>query len=126
MVEVKGEVKEITCIACPMGCRLKIEDTTEGYLIEGYTCKKGKEYGEQEMIDPRRIITTTVRVEGGMLNLLTVKTENAVPKGKIFDIMKEIDKVVVKAPVKVGDVIIEDLLGTGIRLLATRNMPKHS
>ena len=114
--------KEFICIGCPKGCRLTIEDTSKGYKVEGNTCEKGKVYAIQEMNDPRRIITSTVKIENGFLALLPVKTAMSIPKNLIFDVMKEINKVTVKAPVKLGDVLIENVCFTGIDVIATRDM----
>lgn len=114
--------KEFICIACPNGCRLKVDDNPSGYKVEGYTCEKGKEYAIQEVEDPRRIITSTVRIENGFLALLPVKTAKPIPKDLIFDVMKEINKVRVKAPIHLGDIIIKNIISTGIDVIATRDM----
>ena len=115
---------ELTCIACPMGCRLQIEETENGYIIEGHTCPKGKKYALQELEDPRRMVTSTVSVENGFLALVPVKTAEPIPKNLIFDVMTQINSVVVEAPVFLGDVIVKDVAGTGIDIVATRDMPK--
>ncbi|NBG87818.1 DUF1667 domain-containing protein [Isachenkonia alkalipeptolytica] len=115
--------KEITCIACPMGCKLEITMEEDKYMIEGYKCKKGLEYGEQELKDPRRIITTTFTVKGGFLPLVPVKTDRPLPKGKIFELMKAIDRAFVEAPVKMGQILMEDFQDTGVNIVATRDLP---
>ncbi len=115
-------IRDITCIACPLGCEIKVEDTEKGYLITGYTCLRGKDYALQEVTDPRRILTTTVAVEGGVLPLLPVKTDKAIPKDMIFKCMEEINKIKVKAPISLGDVILENILNTGANLVACRNL----
>lgn len=121
------EKREFTCISCPMGCRLTVYPNTEGEIIvEGYTCKRGLEYGKQELKDPRRNISSTVKIEDGMLAVLPVKTSVPIPKGKIFDVMQETSRKIIKAPIKVGDIIIENVLNTGSNIIASRSMEKIS
>lgn len=106
--------KEMTCIACPMGCHLTVEGEGDKWTVTGNSCKNGERYGIQEMTDPRRIVPSTVVIKGAMLHRLPVKTAQEIPKGKIFDCMDALAKVVVKAPVKMGDVVLKDVCGTGI------------
>lgn len=115
--------KEMTCIACPMGCHLTVEGEGDKWTVTGNSCKNGERYGIQEMTDPRRIVPSTVVIKGAMLHRLPVKTAREIPKGKIFDCMTELAKVVVKAPVKMGDVVLKDVCGTGIDIVATKTMP---
>ncbi|MGM0507695.1 MAG: DUF1667 domain-containing protein [Fusobacteriota bacterium] len=120
--------KEMICISCPIGCRLTvISDETEesGYRVEGNICPRGKAYGIKEMTNPTRIIPTTVKIEGALLPRLPVKTEQGVPKEVIFDCMDEINKVEVEAPVKLGDIIIKNILDTGVNIVATRSMKRE-
>ncbi|MFY9114754.1 MAG: DUF1667 domain-containing protein [Dethiobacteria bacterium] len=117
--------QEIICIVCPVGCKLQVEENAaaeSGYIVEGHTCKRGIKYGIEEMTDPRRNICSTVIIEGASLGLLPVKTDRPIPKDAIFDCMKEINKVKVTAPVKMGDVIIKDVMGTGTDIVASRSM----
>ena len=116
-------MKEFTCVSCPMGCRLTATEKDGEYSIKGYTCKRGLEYGLQEMKDPRRNISSTVRIANGFLAVLPVKTAAPIPKGMIFQVMEEINKQTVEAPVQSGAVIIHDVLHTGIDIVATRDMP---
>lgn len=113
---------ELTCIVCPMGCHLNVEQLEEGFKVEGNTCKRGEKYAVQELTNPTRIITTTVKLENSYLQLLPVKTEDPIPKGMIFDIMEALDKVRVNAPVKVGDVIVENILDTGVNVISAKTM----
>ena len=115
--------KEMTCIACPMGCHLTVEGEGDKWTVTGNSCKNGERYGTQEMTDPRRIVPSTVVIKGAMLHRLPVKTAQEIPKGKIFDCMDALAKVVVKAPVKMGDVVLKDVCGTGIDIVATKTMP---
>lgn len=124
-METQNEKKEFTCVSCPMGCRLTAYRNADGAIIvEGYTCKRGLEYGTQELQDPRRNISSTVMIAGAVLPALPVKTSAPIPKGMIFSVMEEINKVRVSAPVFTGDVIIKDVLGTGCDIIAARRMEK--
>ncbi len=113
------------CIGCPLGCRLEVEDDEDKQVIEvrGFQCKIGKEYGAQEHVDPRRVVTTTVRVEGGLWTKLPVKTSIGVPKGRVGEVCRALEAVTMKAPVKLGAVVLADVLGTGADFVATRDMP---
>ena len=113
---------ELTCIVCPMGCHLNVEKLEERYKVEGNTCKRGEKYAVQELTNPTRVITTTVKLENSYLQLLPVKTEDPIPKAMIFEIMKEIDKIIVNAPVKVGDIIVENILDTGVNIVSAKTM----
>ncbi|ADD03041.1 protein of unknown function DUF1667 [Thermoanaerobacter italicus Ab9] len=117
------ELKEITCIVCPLGCRIQVErEGGEIKSIKGYSCSRGLEYAKNEVVMPKRTITTSVRAVGGHLPLLSVRTKEPVPKEKIQEIMLELAKVEVKAPVKIGDVVVKNILGTGVDIIATRNL----
>jgi len=119
------ETRELTCICCPMGCQLKVElEGDEVISLTGNTCPRGDVYGRKEVVDPTRIVTSTVVVKNGDKARLSVKTANDIPKGKMAEVMKDIDKAVVNAPIKIGDVIIEDVAGTGVAVIATRNITK--
>ena len=119
--------KNITCIVCPVGCRLTVkknEDTT--YTVTGNTCKRGEKYGVEEMTAPKRMVTTTVKIKDGALRLVPVKTSDSIPKELIFDLMELLDDVEIQAPVMVGDIIVENALGTGVNIVASRAMCKVS
>ena len=115
-------MRNITCTVCPMGCSLVVSKVDGEYKVEGNTCKRGAKYGVEEVTNPRRVITTTVKLNGGCLNLLPVKTNDSVPKELMFDIMKLLDRVEVNAPVSVGDVIVKDVLGTGVDVVSAKSM----
>ena len=119
------EQNKIICISCPIGCRMTIQ-SKDGKItsIIGNACPKGIEYAEEEFINPLRILTTTVKVIGGELPLVSVKTEKAIPKRLLLKAMVEIAKIEVNAPVKIGQVIKDDLMGTGVNLIATRNIKR--
>ena len=119
------EQNKIICISCPMGCRMTIK-SQDGKItsIIGNACPKGIKYAEEEFINPLRILPTTVKVIGGELPLVSVKTEKAIPKKLLLEAMVEIAEIEVKAPVKIGQVIKDDLMGTGVSLIATRNVKR--
>lgn len=117
------ETKKIICITCPKGCSLDV--TLEGTTVlkvEGEGCKKGPEYVKAELTDPRRMVATTVRVEGGLHPLMPCYTAKPFPKPRIRELLAQLRQVVLKTPVKMGDVVLPDALGTGIDVLASRDM----
>ena len=114
-------MKELICIVCPKGCHLKV-DEENGWAVSGNSCPKGAEYGRTELQNPTRVLTTTVCVEGGLYPRIPVKTSPAIPKGLLMDAMAEVAKVRLTAPVRRGQVILPDLLGTGADLVASRDM----
>ncbi len=115
--------RNIICISCPIGCHLTVEGTDGNYTVTGNTCKNGEKYGIEEVTNPQRVVPTTVVIKGGLMARLPVKTADTIPKDKIFDAMEEINKVVVSAPVKVGDVVLPNVCGTGVDIVATKSMP---
>ena len=114
-------MKELICIVCPKGCHLKV-DEENGYAVTGNGCPRGAEYGKNELRNPTRMLTSTVCIDGGIYPRLPVKTSRAIPKGMLFQAMDEIAKVRLTAPVRCGQVLIENLLGTGADLVASRDM----
>ncbi|KGG80942.1 molybdopterin oxidoreductase [Caloranaerobacter azorensis H53214] len=117
--------KDMICIVCPIGCHLEIEKDEKsslGFKVTGNQCKRGQEYAIEEITNPKRILTSTVKIKNAHLSRLPVRTNKPVPKDKIFECMKEINKVEVTAPIRVGDVIIKNILGTGADVLASRDM----
>ena len=119
-----AEEVNLICTACPQGCTLTaVIENGEVIEVRGYNCKKGLDYGVAEMTDPRRMVATTVKVKNGFHPLLPVYTERPVPKPLIPQILDEIRKVEVTAPVKMKSVIVENVLGTGVNVLASRDMP---
>ena len=113
----------LICIGCPLGCPLTVEmEGNEVKTVAGNTCPRGDAYAKKELTNPTRIVTSTVRVAGGKLAMVSVKTESDIPKGKIFDCVKALKDVEVTAPVKIGDVIVENVAGTGVNVIATKNV----
>lgn len=117
------EKRELICIGCPMGCPLSVEmEGNEVVSVTGYTCKRGDVYARKEVTNPTRIVTSTVKVEGGSADMVSVKTKEDIPKSKIFDCVRALKGVTVKAPVHIGDVIVSDVAGTGVDIVATKQV----
>ena len=116
------------CIGCPLGCRLELDEDERGDIVEirGSSCRRGDRYAEQEHLDPRRQLTTTVAVRGALWPRLPVKTSGEIPKDRVLAACRALAPVVVDAPIRMGDVIVADLLGTGCDVVATRDMPAHA
>ena len=112
-------MKEFTCIICPRGCHLVVDDNMN---VTGNTCPRGKEYAISELTNPVRTITSSVRVSNREDLLVSVKTSGSIPKGKIFEVMDEINKLSVEAPTHIGDVVKENILGLGVDILVTKNI----
>lgn len=117
------ETKNLICINCPMGCALTVEmEGQEVVSVSGNTCKRGDTYARKEVTNPTRIVTSTVRVAGGEADMVSVKTKEDIPKGKIVECIKALKDVQVQAPVHIGDVIVTDIAGTGVDIVATKNI----
>lgn len=117
------EKRELTCIGCPLGCAITV--TLEGGEVKevvGFTCKRGKEYARKEVTNPTRIVTSTVRLTGSKTGAAVVscKTAQDIPKGKIFAVAAALKQVVAKAPVEIGDVLLANVAGTGVDVVATK------
>lgn len=121
------EEKEIICVSCPKGCPIIVQ-AKKGDIISimGNDCPKGIEYAKAEFINPKRVLPTTVKVIGGEMPLASVKTEKAIPRRLLLKAMAEIAEIEVEAPIKIGQVIKDDLMGTGVSLIATCNVEKKS
>ena len=119
----KMETKVMNCIMCPMGCEMTVTLENGRFVsVTGNTCPRGAKYAETEVTDPRRMLTTTVRIRGGLLSLLPVVSADVLPKGKIAECVAYLRDVIVQAPVKAGDVIVPDILGLGVNIVASRDM----
>ena len=115
------DIRELTCINCPMGCRITVE-MDEGSVINvtGNTCKRGEVYARAEVVSPVRTVTTTMAVSGGVADRVSCKTASPVPKSSIFSVMAAINSASCNAPVAIGDVLISDCAGTGVDVVATK------
>jgi len=117
------ERKKMICINCPMGCRMEVTKEEKGEItVTGNTCSRGKEYAVKELTAPTRILTTTVIVNSNTYCRLPVRTKEGIPKDKIFEAMKVLNNIAVDAPVLLGEVIVKDILGTGVDVIASRNI----
>ena len=117
--------RELTCICCPLGCALEV--TLEGKEVKnvkGNSCNRGAEYAVKECTNPTRIVTSIVEVINGDIPMVPVKTEKDIPKDKITECIKEMKGIRVKAPINIGDIIIENVAGTSINIVATRRIAK--
>lgn len=120
-------VRELICISCPLGCPLRVETDETGSVtaVTGNTCKRGEAYGRKEVTAPTRTVTSTVLVLGGEAPVVSARTKGDVPKESIFDVMAAVREARVSAPVALGDVLVENIAGTGVDLIATRAVGKR-
>ena len=120
------EKKQFTCVICPIGCEIDVElQGSDVVSMEGNKCAKGKEFVLQELEEPMRILTTTVRVKGAKWAMLPVRTDKSIPKRLLFTALKELQDIELKAPVNMSDVVVRDVAGTDASIIATRNMKRE-
>ena len=118
-------MKELICINCPMGCHLKVDDSDKSNIIvEGNTCPRGKTYGINEVLHPLRMVTSSVRVLNGINNVVSIKTKEAIPKELIFEALNKLKEIEVEAPIKIGDIIVKNILNTNVDIVATSNVER--
>lgn len=118
-----AETKELICINCPLGCSLTVTVRNgKAVKVEGNTCPKGEAYGKKEVTNPTRILTSTVRVSGGVQPVVSVKTASDIPKEKIMDCARALKNVRIQAPVSAGEIVLENVCGTGVSVIATKNV----
>ena len=119
--------EKIICVTCPMGCALEVTHDGETVIdVGGNVCKRGIQYAEQEITDPRRMVATTVRVRGGAHPLVPVYTDAPFPKPRIFDLLTELREIELEAPVQGDQVVLQDALGSGVNVLASRDLPERT
>lgn len=117
------ETRELICIGCPMGCPMTVTlDSGAVLSVTGNTCKRGDDYARREVIAPTRILTTTVPVSGGERAAVPVKTAGEVPKSLILDCACALRGVTVSAPIRAGDIVLANILGTGVDVIAVRDI----
>lgn len=118
-----AETKIMNCITCPMGCELTVT-LEDGAItsVKGNTCPRGEKYAREELTAPKRMLTSTVTIEGGLLPQLPVVSKSVLPKGRILDCAMALRSVTVKAPIQAGDVVVKDILGLGVDIVASRDM----
>lgn len=117
------EQRELICINCPLGCPLTVS-LQDGKVVKvaGNTCPRGESYARKECTNPTRIVTSTVRVQGGHLPVVSVKTASDIPKGKMEACVKELKNITVPAPVHIGDILLKNAAGTGVNIIATKDV----
>jgi len=121
-----AEKKHFVCVVCPIGCEIDVVHDGSGIIsMEGNKCEKSEEFVTQELIEPMRILTTTVRIQGSRWPVMPVRTDKAVPKRLFPRIMKQLIRVKLQAPVNMLDVVVRDVLHTGADIIATRTMPRE-
>ncbi|RXI48290.1 NAD(FAD)-dependent dehydrogenase [Clostridium tetani] len=121
------EERILTCIGCPMGCNLNVKlENGEVVDVKGNSCGIGINYAKKECTNPKRIVTSSVYIEDGEIDILPVKTEQDIPKNKINECMKSLKGLTVKAPIKIGDIILENICDTGVNIIATRSIKKKA
>jgi CxxC motif-containing protein len=111
-----------------LGCRLEVEEDADGSIVEvrGFSCLKGKKFAEREHTDPRRMVTATVAVSGGLWPRLPVRTVAAVPKDRVWEVVNLLRPIAVGSPIFMGDIIVANIAGTGVDVVASRDMPVRS
>lgn len=112
-------MKEIICVICPKSCRIQASQDNGIWEVKGNGCKRGAEFAVSEAVNPKRSLTTTMRTVFDELPLLPVKTDKDIPLEKLFEVMKEINKATVDHEVRIGEVLIENILGTGANIVST-------
>lgn len=120
------ETRIMNCIMCPLGCEMTVT-IEDGAVtgVTGNTCPRGPKYAHDEVVAPKRMLTSTVRVNGGLLPLVPVVSKTTLPKERILDCAAALRQVVVEAPVSEGQVIVENILGLGVDIVASRSMEVH-
>ena len=114
--------RTLICIVCPMGCRLKVTGTLDDLEVEGNKCDKGVSYALDEITNPMRVVCTTVRITGGIHGVIPVKTDKPIPEKYKLDVVKAVKDITLTSPVRMGDIIVPDLFGTGVNIVAERDM----
>lgn len=114
-------MKNLVCIMCPKGCRLSVDDEN-GYTVTGNCCPRGGEYGKNELKNPTRVITSTVKLNSKNSSRLPVKTNGEIPKYMITEAMRLLDNAQVTAPVNVGDIVIANIFCTGVNFVSAKSV----
>ena len=120
-------IQEMVCITCPIGCRMELElENGELVAVQHNSCKRGIEYAKQEFYDPRRMVTTTASVSGGMVKRVPVRTSAPLPIARIESVLEAIYDLRLQAPLEIGQAVIENFAGTGVDVVTTRNLLQGS
>ncbi|MFR1519427.1 MAG: DUF1667 domain-containing protein [Clostridia bacterium] len=114
-------MKELICIVCPKGCHLHV-DEQNNFAVTGNGCPRGAVYGKTEISDPQRVLTTTVKIRGAACRRCPVKTNRSIPKKAVFSVMESLNSIELTAPVHIGEIVIENVCGSGADIVVTRNL----
>jgi len=114
--------KNLICIVCPIGCRLKVSGTEDNLKVIGAKCDKGTPYARNEIFNPHRVVCTTVKIKGGIHPVIPVKTDKPIPEKYKLEAVRAVSSIELTSPVKMGDIIMSDLFGTGVNIVAERDM----
>ena len=119
-----AEKKHFVCVVCPIGCEIHVvHEGSEIISMHGNKCEKSLEFVTQELIEPMRVLSTTVRIHGARWPVIPVRTDKAIPKRLFPSIMKRLRRIKLQAPVNMWDVVVRNVLRTGANIIATRTMP---
>lgn len=118
------QTHKLLCIVCPEGCEMEVVEKDGTFVFPKGICQRGQDYARQEIVDPRRILTSTVRLTGGDVEMLPVRTTLPIPKEKLLEAMDQIAGTTAEAPVRIRDVLTPDVAGTGVALIASRSVGK--
>ena len=118
--------RELTCIGCPLGCQIAVTmEENEIVKVEGNTCPRGEKYARTEVTNPMRTVTTTVKVQGGSCNVVSVKTAADIPKDLVKGCIKELRGITLQAPTKIGQIVVENICNTGVDVVVTKNLASN-
>ncbi|MEE1038861.1 MAG: DUF1667 domain-containing protein [Eubacterium sp.] len=118
--------RELTCIGCPLGCQIAVTmEENEIVKVEGNTCPRGEKYARTEVTNPMRTVTTTVKVQGGSCNVVSVKTAADIPKDLVKECIKELRGITLQAPTKIGQIVVENICNTGVDVVVTKNLTSN-
>ena len=121
-----AEKRHFVCVVCPIGCEIDVvHDGSKIISMEGNKCEKSEEFVSQELIEPMRILTTTVRIQGSRWPVIPVRTDKSVPRRLFPRIMKQLRRIKLQSPVSMMDVVVSDILHTGANVITTRTMPRE-
>ncbi len=126
-METKSDVIKMICVTCPRGCGMTVHRGADGGIqVSGNFCPRGVKYANTELTDPRRMIASTVRVRNGVHAVLPVATDAPLPKGLIFELTRILKDVIVDAPIKMGEVVLGDVAGSGVNIRASRDLAERA
>ncbi len=117
---------KLLCIVCPESCEMEVVEKQGTFVFPKGICQRGQDYARQEIVDPRRILTSTVSLTGGKVEMLPVRTTQPIPKEKLLEAMDQIAGITAHAPVRIRDVVISDVAGSGAALIASRSVDKRA